>query len=72
MLLDVHRTFIKTGKMINIAKFQKVEFFFVCVIRLHVYTYFSIIFHYKLLQDINYSSLSIHVLLKPDLEDFDH
>ena len=36
MLLDVHKTFIKTGKMINIAKFQKVEFFFVCVIRLHV------------------------------------
>ena len=29
LLLDVHRTFRKTGKKINIDKFQKVEFFFV-------------------------------------------
>ena len=28
LLLDVHRTFRKTGKNINITKFQKVEFFF--------------------------------------------
>ena len=30
LLLDVHRTFRKTHKKINITKFQKVEFF-VCV-----------------------------------------
>jgi len=42
LLLDVHRTFRKTGK---------VEFFFVCVIQLYVYTYiiFEIIFHWRLL-----------------------
>ena len=39
MLLDVHRTCRKTGKKINITKFQKVEFFFVCVVQLYMYTY---------------------------------
>ena len=35
--LDVHRMFRKTGKEINITKFQKVEFFlFVCVIQLYI------------------------------------
>ena len=59
MLLDVHRTFKKTGKKINITKSQKVELFCVCVIQLYIYTYviFEIIFRYKLLQDIDYSSL---------------
>ena len=55
----VHRIFRKTGKKINITKFQKEEFFCACVIELYVYTYiiFEIIFHYRLLQDIDYSSL---------------
>ena len=59
LLLDVHRPFRKTGKKVNITKFQKVEFLFVCVIQLYIYTYssFEIIFHYRLLQDIDYSSL---------------
>ena len=30
MLLDVHRTFRKTGKKINITKFNTLEFFYVC------------------------------------------
>ena len=49
--LDVHRTFRKTGKKINITKFQKVEFFFVYVIQSYICTYviFEIIFHYRLL-----------------------
>ena len=52
LLLDVHRTFRKAGQKINITKFQKVEFFFVYVIQLYIYTYiiFEIIFHYRLLQ----------------------
>ena len=51
MLLAVHRTFRKTGKKINITKFQKVEFFFVCVIQLYIYIFaiFEIIYHYVLL-----------------------
>ena len=59
LLLDVHRPFRKTGKKVNITKFQKVEFLFVCGIQLYIYTYssFAIIFHYRLLQDIDYSSL---------------
>ena len=53
-LLDVYRTFRKTGKTINITKFQNVEFFCVCVIQLYIYTYiiFEIIFYlhyYKIL-----------------------
>ena len=36
-------------KKINIAKFQKVESFFVCVIQLYTQIIFEIIFHYKLL-----------------------
>ena len=52
--LDVHRMFRKTGKEINITKFQKVEFFlFVCVIQLYIYTLFlklfSILGYYKIL-----------------------
>ena len=67
-----------TGQLEKLAKrqtalnFKKIEFFFVYVIRSHVYTSFSIIFHYRLLQDINYSSQSIHILLKPNLKNFDH
>ena len=68
LLLDVHRTFRKTHKKINIIKFQKVEFFFcVCDLVIHtrnkcVFSYtrilsFEIIFHYRLLQDIDYMSL---------------
>ena len=58
LLLDVHRIFRKTGKKINIPKFQKVEFF-LCVIQLYIYTYIisEIVFFYRLLQDIDYSSL---------------
>ena len=50
--LDVHRTFRKIDK-INITKFQKVEFFFVCVIHLYTFVIFEIIFRYRLLQDID-------------------
>ena len=51
VLLDVQRTFRKTGEKINITKFQNLEFFFVCVIQLYINTYiiFEIIFHYRLL-----------------------
>ena len=38
-LLAVHRTFRKTGKKINITKFQNIELIFVCVIQLYIYTY---------------------------------
>ena len=57
LLLDI-RTFRKTGKQINITKFFKVGFF--CVIQLHIFTHivFEVIFHYRLLQDIDYSPLS--------------
>ena len=37
MLLDAHRTLRKIGKKIIITPFQKVEFFFVCVILLYIY-----------------------------------
>ena len=38
----VFRTFKKTGKKINITKFQKVEFYFVCLIQLYMHIcYFS-------------------------------
>ena len=47
--LDIHRMFRKTGKEINITKFQKVESFFVCVIQFYTQIIFEIIFHYKLL-----------------------
>ena len=60
LLLDVHRIFSKTGKeVINIPKFQKVEFFSVCVIQFYIHTYIisEIVFHYMLLQDIDYSSV---------------
>ena len=62
LLLDVHRTSRKIGNKINITKFQKVEFFFVCVIQLYIYTYiiFEDISHYRLFQDIDYSSCTIH------------
>ena len=48
----------------KIIKFQKVEFF-LCVIQLYIYTYiiFEIIFFYRLLQDIDYSSLWYSVKL---------
>ena len=50
LLLDVHRTFRKTGKKINITKFQKVEFLFVYVTQLYIHTYiiFEVIFHQNL------------------------
>ena len=50
LLLDVHRTFRKTDKKVNITKFQEVEFLS-CVIQLYIYTYIilEIIFHYRLL-----------------------
>ena len=65
LLLDVHRTFRKTGKKINISKFQKVEFFFVCVVQLYIHTYviFESIFHNSLLQYIDYSYLCYTVQL---------
>ena len=65
LLLNVHRTFRKTGKKINITKFQKVECFFVCVVQLYIYAYviFEIIFHYRLLQYIDYSYLCYTVQL---------
>ena len=65
LLLDVHRPFRKTGKKVNVTKFQKVEFLFVYVIQLYIHTYisFEIIFHYRLLQDIDYSSLCYTVNL---------
>jgi len=52
LLLDVHRAFRKTGKKINITKFQKVEFFFcVCDSVIHIHMLFlklfSIIGYYK-------------------------
>lgn len=52
LLLDI-RTFRKTGKQINITKFFKEIF---CVIQLHIYTHivFEVIFHYRLLQDIEF------------------
>ena len=43
LLLNVHRTFRKTGKKINITKFQKVELIFL-VIQLFIY-----IGYYKIL-----------------------
>ena len=57
--------FKKTGKKINITKFQKLEFFFVCVVQLYIYTYviFEIIFHYRLLQDIDYNYMCYMVRL---------
>ena len=47
--LDVHRTFRKTDKKVNITKFQEVEFLS-CVIQLYIYTYIilEIILHYRL------------------------
>ena len=63
MLLDFHRTFIKTGKKINITKVQKLEFSFVCVIQVYTYIIFEIIFYYRLLQHIDYSSLCYTVNL---------
>ena len=51
MLLGFHRTFRKTGKKINITKFQNVEFFF-CVIQLYInilFFIFSIVGYYKIL-----------------------
>ena len=59
LLLDVHRTFRKIGNKINITKFQKVEFFCMCVIQLYIYAYiiFEVISHYRLFQEIDYSSL---------------
>ena len=53
MLLDVHKTFRKTGKKISITKFQKIEFFYFCDL-LYVYTYiilklFSVTGYYKIL-----------------------
>jgi len=57
LLLGVHSTFRETGKKITIIKFQKVELFFF-VIQLYIYTYIVFeILHYRLLQDIDYSSL---------------
>ena len=41
MLLDACRTLRKTGKKINITQFQKVEFFFVCVILLYIYYFWN-------------------------------
>ena len=58
LLLDVHRIFSKTGKeVINIPKFQKVEFFSVCVIQFYIHTYlflklFFIICYYKILTTV--------------------
>ena len=53
LLLDVHRTFRKTGKKIDITKFQKVEFFFCVydsVIHIHIFlNLFSIISYDKIL-----------------------
>ena len=65
LLLNVHRTFRKPGKKINITKFQKVECFCVCVVQLYIYAYviFEIIFHYRLLQYIDYSYLFYTVQL---------
>ena len=57
MLVDVHRTFRKTGKKINITKFQKVEFFFVHVIQIYTCINFDVFFPYRLLQYIDYNSL---------------
>ena len=49
LLLDFHRVFRKTGKKINVIKFQKVEF--LCVIQLYILflKLFSIIGYYKIL-----------------------
>ena len=44
LLLDVYRMLRKIGKKINITEFQKVEFFFVCVIKLYIYTLFLKLF----------------------------
>ena len=50
LLVDVHRTFRKTDKKINITKFQKVEFFFEGVSDYtNAHIIFKIIFHYRLL-----------------------
>jgi len=56
MLSDIHRTFRKTGKKINITKFQKVyKISLVCVWFSYTYTHmlflklFSIIGYYKIL-----------------------
>ena len=49
MLLDFHRTFRKTGKKINITKFQKVELIFL-VIQLFIY-----IGYYKILTIVHYA-----------------
>ena len=51
MLLDVHRTFRKTGN------FKKVEFFFVCVIQLYIYMLFLKLF----------SSIGYYIILFPVL-----
>ena len=51
LLVDVHRIFSKTGKeVINIPKFQKVEFFSVCVILF--LKLFFIICYYKILTTV--------------------
>ena len=51
LLVDFRRTFRKTGKMINVTKFQKVESFFVCdsIIHIHILflKLFSILGYYK-------------------------
>ena len=57
LLLDFHRIFLKTSKKVNITKFQKVEFFSFCDSVIHIHIIFEIIFHYKLLQNIDFSSL---------------
>ena len=44
LLLDVHRPFRKTGKKVNITKFQNVEFLFVYVIQFihtHIYKFWN-------------------------------
>ena len=62
LLLDVHRTFRKIGNKINLTKFQKVEFFCMCVIQLYIYTYiiFEVISHYRLFQEIDIVPCAIH------------
>ena len=39
LLLDVHRRFRKTGRKINITKFQKVEFL-VCDLVMYIHPYY--------------------------------
>ena len=57
LFLDVHRIFRKTGKKISNTKFQKVEFFVCDSVISNTYNTFEIIFHNRLLQDIDYNSL---------------